>query len=251
MSRLNQLKLGIKRESPTILTGFGVIGVPITVWMAIKDTISAIHELEENSKWPTEISILDLRLHYTNKEILKLVWPCYIPTAISATLTIAAIIGSNRISVSRQASMATLLTMSQDALFQYREKVVDVLGKRKEEKIRDDISQDKLDANPVTEVLLTGKGENPFYEPMSGRYFESDYESVRSVVNDFNDELFKDMFKTLNDFYDMLGLEGTELGRNIGWDVNEGKMTVHYATKLTPDNRPCVVLEHLIPPKSL
>ena len=43
---------------------------------------------------------------------------------------------------------------------EYQDKVVATIGQKKEEKIRDEIAQDKLDGVPVEgrEIIITGKG---------------------------------------------------------------------------------------------
>ncbi|NLJ49842.1 MAG: hypothetical protein GX428_09720, partial [Candidatus Atribacteria bacterium] len=57
--------------------------------------------------------------------------------------------------------------------------------------------------------------------------------------------------KTLNEFYDELGLEGTELGRNMGWTTEFGLLDISFSAKLTPDNLPCIVLDYRIGPRKL
>ena len=233
----------VDRNSPTILTGVGVAGMFSTVALSIKGTILAVKVIDEEEA--------RLMLYLTNREKLELVWKLYIPTAASSALTIAAIIGSNHISSRRSAALVSLYTVADGALKEYQDKVANMFGEKKEAKVRDEIAQDRLDGNPIKEILISGKGEHMFFDALSGRYFRSDVETVRRVQNDFNELLFNDMFVPLNELYDMLGLEGTEMGRNAGWDVQNGKLDIQFTAKIAADGEPCIVLSYPIEPKYL
>lgn len=235
----------IDANSPAILTGIGVAGVLSTVALAIKSTSDAIYAINEEEA--------RLNQYLTNRDKVELVWKLYIPTAASSALTIVAIIGSNRISTRRNAALIGLYSMADTALKEYQDKVADTIGKKKEEKIRDEIAKDKLDNNPVEgrEILVTGKGDCLFFDTLSGRYFRSDLETVRRIQNDFNELLFNDMFLPVNDLYDLLGLEPTDLGRSAGWDVQNGKLDIRFSAKIATDGEPCIVLDYTIEPKHL
>jgi hypothetical protein len=235
----------IDANSPAILTGLGVAGVISTVALAIKGTSSAVFVINEEETVRHE--------ELTQREKLELVWKFYIPTAASSVLTIAAIIGSNHISTRRNAALLSLYSMADIALKEYQDKVAETIGQKKEEKIRDEIAKDKLDNNPLDgrEVIITGKGNCLFYDTLSGRYFRSDLETVRRIQNDFNELLFNDMFLPLNDLYDMLGLEDTEMGRSAGWDVQNGKLEIRFSAKIATDGEPCIVLSYSVEPKYL
>ncbi len=235
----------IDANSPAILTGLGVAGVISTVALAIKGTSSAVFVINEEERLRTKF--------LTQREKLELVWKFYIPTAASSVLTIVAIIGSNHISTRRNAALLSLYSLADTALKEYQEKVIETIGQKKEEKIRDELAKDTLDNNPVEgrEVLITGKGNCLFFDTLSGRYFRSDLETVRRVQNDFNELLFNDMFLPLNDLYDMLGLEDTEMGRSTGWDVQNGKLDIQFSAKIATDGEPCIVLSYSVEPKHL
>ena len=57
--------------------------------------------------------------------------------------------------------------------------------------------------------------------------------------------------KTLNEFYDELGLEGTELGRNMGWTTDYGLLNISFSAKLTQEGQPCIVLDFKVGPRKL
>lgn len=233
----------VNKNSPTILTGIGVTGVISTTALAIKGTILAVEVIDDEEFYAKRT--------FTNKEKLEVVWKLYLPTLASGIITIAAIIGSNHISSKRNTALLSLYSVADSALKEYQDKVVEMFGEKKEAKLRDELAQDKLDQNPVHDVIITNKGEYLFFDALSGRYFRSDVETVRRVQNDFNELLFNDMFVPLNELYDLLGLEGTEMGKNTGWDVQRGKLDIQFSAKISTDGEPCIVLGYSIEPRFL
>jgi hypothetical protein len=262
--QMNSMQIGVRKigeilmkNSPSILTGLGVAGMVTTVVMAVSATPKAIKILEEEQErrrinsvsqgWGDEV------LPTPKIEAVKLVWKCYAPSVVMGTVTIACIIGANSINTRRYAALAGIYSLTDTALREYQAKVVETLGKGKEEKIREELAQDKLDKDPVStkQVIITGNGETLCYDTLSGRYFKSDIETIRRIQNNFNSELLSDIYRPLNDFYDELGLEGTEMGRDMGWAVEYGLLDIHFTTKLANDGRPCLVLEYRVGPRKL
>lgn len=240
------MKEQIVREMPTILTVSAVVGLVGTTVLAIKATPRVMDLI-----YSEEISVgRDLEF----KEKVALVWKEYIPTALVGFATIGAIVTSNQIHLQRTAAMSAVYGMTLDTLKTYQSKVIENIGEKKEQKMRDDIVQDRLNKNPVENhpPLEYQEGEVLFYDDLSGRYFKSTMEKVRSAVNDFNQQLINNvMEKDLNDFYYSIGLEGTELGRLLGWKIDNGLLVVEYTTKLATNNVPCIVIQYQAHPTFL
>ena len=57
------------------------------------------------------------------------------------------------------------------------------------------------------------------------------------------------MYVSLNDFYDELGLDYTQVGRDLGWSVNDGLINIGFSSQLADDGRPCLVVDFSTPPK--
>jgi hypothetical protein len=238
----------IRRNSPTILTGLGVAGLVSTVALAISATPKALMMVKEEEEYNESYGITnpDGSTNLTKLEIVKLTWKCYIPTAIMGGVTTLCIISANSISMQRTAALAGLYSLTETALKEYKAKVVATLGEKKEDKLRSEMAQDKLDANPVSAntILVTGKGDTLCYDILSGRYFKNDIETLRRVQNNFNHQLLSDMFVTLNELYDEMGLPQIDLGKSIGWSVSGGMLDFRFDAKLTPDGIPCLVVDH-------
>lgn len=252
------LGVTLRRESPTILTALGVTGLVSTVVLAVKATPQAIKIMDqENAKRFLQIK----DVHEASKrwpflkpmDVVKLTWKLYIPAGVVGGITAGCIIGANSINTRRSAALVGLYSIAETSLREYRDKVEEVVGAKKAIDIQDKIAEDHLKKNPAgkTEIMFTGKGEHLMYDSLSGRYFYSDIETVRRLQNDFNAELLSDMYKTINEFYADLGLPASDLGGNIGWDVDGGMMNIHFSAKVADNGDPCLVMEHLVLPKSL
>jgi hypothetical protein len=234
----------ISKNSPTILTSLSVAGVVTTTVLAVKATPKAMRLIDEEKETRDKDEL-------SKKDIFKLTWKLYLPSVCVGAATIGCIIGSNSINQRRNAALATVYGLTEAAFREYKEKVVETIGKNKELKVRDDISADKVKENPPSsnEVIFTGKGEVLCYDSMSGRYFKSDIEKIRRTINELNRELLSDMFIPLNDLYYELGLPDIKVGNHLGWDVDKGMIEVNFSSQLTEDGEPCLVLNYEVTPK--
>ena len=137
---LEVAKTALKKYSPQILTGIGIAGMIATTITAVKATPKALQliderEIKENKRLSTT-------------EVIKTTWKCYVPAAVTGTLSVACLIGASSVSLKRHAALATAYTLSETALKEYQEKAVEVVGEKKEQAIRDAVVKDKLAGNP-------------------------------------------------------------------------------------------------------
>ena len=243
----------ILKNSPTILTGLAVGGVITTVILTVGATKRALEVISEEQVRQYVQNPKEKDKPLQKKEIVRLTWKCYIPTVIMGIGTIACIISSNSINLHRNAALASIYAIAETSLKEYQQKILETIGEKKELKLREEMDQDKLDRDPVEgkQVIVTGRGETLCYDSLSGRYFNSDLETIRRIQNDFNHQLNVEMYLTLNEFYDELGLEHTELGNNIGWTTEYGLVNIVFSAKIATDGRPCIVLNYAIGPRKL
>lgn len=233
----------LKKHSPGILTGIGVAGLLATTVMAVDATPKALRLIEEKKQ---ELQVENLSI----KETVKTAWKCYIPSAVTAIASVACIVGASSVNARRNAALATAYTLSETAAREYKEKVVEAIGEKKEQLVRDEVAKKQLEKNPVTksEVVITEKGDTLCFDPWSSRYFKSDAEKLRRAINDLNYQLINDGYVTLNDFYYDIGLDETKPGETLGWDVNKGQVQFRFSSQIAEDGTPCLVLEFTNPP---
>lgn len=246
---------GVIQNSPSILTGLAVASSATAIFLSIDATKKAIDVIreEEGIRRIEVFSLSDEEPELlSKKETIELTWKFYVPTALMFLVSAGCIIGSNTINLRRQSALVSLYTLADAAINEYQNKVANAIGEKKEKNIRDDILQDRLTKDPVErkEVFATKFGEVLCYDSLSGRYFSGSYEHVRSIQNDFNQKLLSDMWLSLNDLYYELGLEPTELGRDLGWAPEFGLLDIEYTSKIATDGRPCLVLNYKIKPRT-
>lgn len=218
-------------NSPAILTAVGVTGAIATAYLASTATLKA-HKLIEEEERSNEVSL-------EPAEKVRLVWQVYLPAAASATVTVAAIIGANRIGNRRGAALAVAYTLSEKAFLEYRDKMVEKLGPKKEELARAEIAQARVDKNPVNNnQVIIANGEVLCYDTFTGRYFRSDLETIRKAQNDINAEVINSSYASLSDFYDFVGLPRTSVSDDIGWNADE-LLDIKFSAVLI-DNKPAM-----------
>lgn len=237
-------KTSITKHSPEILTGIGIAGMITTTVLAVKATPKAIRLIEEAKEEKGE----DL----TKAETIKTCWKAYVPAAATCVASTACLIGASSVSIRRNAMLATAYKLSETAFSEYKEKVVETIGDEKEKIVREKVSEERIKKNPITknEVIMTDYGDTQFYETLSGRYFKSDIEEIKKVVNYLNKDMLQDMFGTisLNEFYDELELERIDLGDELGWRVDKGLIEIDFTSKIADNGKPCIVLDYINAP---
>lgn len=241
----------ISKNSPVILTGIAASGVLATAIFAVKSTPKAVRILEQEAHRRDFNREEETVKPITKLDVIKLTWKCYIPAGICATVTVGSIVALNSVHTRRNASLAAVYSITETAFKEYQNKVAETIGKNKEQAIRDDINHDRVQRNPksVNEIFITGKGEHTCYDSLSGRYFKSDVEKIRQLINTLNYRMRSEMYIGLNDFYDEIGLAPTRLGEDLGWNMDNGEIRVNFSTQLADDGAPCLVLNYEVVPK--
>lgn len=203
------MKEFLRRNSSTILTSVGAVGVVATSVMAVKATPKALTLIDKATEEKGE--------KLTKIEVVKVAGPAYIPAVITGVATIACILGSNVISRHQQASLMSAYALLDSQYKEYREKVDEIYGEEAGEKVREEIVKDKY----TGDGLLLDDDTELFYDFYSGRYFESTKEKVLWAQYETNRALFVNCTVGLNEYYDFLGLETRPAYDEIGWTCGQ------------------------------
>lgn len=236
----------ISDNAPAILTGIAVAGVVTTTVFGVKAGMRAEQILiQENTRRVNEAEELETEaLPISLKEGFFLTWRPFVPAAIMGAATISCVIGANSINLGRQAALVSAVTLGEKAISQYQEKVLETVGEKKEQAIRDEVAKADLVANPVSEnkIVVMGNGDQLCRDMLSGRYFESDIETIRRVQNDLNGEILQGDHPSLNEFYQAVGLEPIELGNTLGWNESH-QLDIIYSSLIADNNRACITIQ--------
>lgn len=175
----------LRRKSPEILTGVGIGGMITTTVLAVRATPEALRRIEAKKK----------EEHHKKLTVLQTVqaaWVCYIPAGVTGTVSVACLIGASAVNGRRNAALATAYSLAENTLRDYRAKVVETIGDKKEEAILDAIDRDRIERNPPpqnsSEIPMTEGAVAPVmcYDTMFGRYFYSDVETLKRAANKLN-----------------------------------------------------------------
>lgn len=232
----------VSKHSPEILTGLGIAGMITTTILAVKATPKAIRLIEDY-----EESILCDHEKIKPAVAVKLTWKCYIPAAVTGAASIACLIGGSSVNVRRNTALATAYKLSETALNEYKDKVVETIGEKKEKAVRDAVAKEQIKKNPLheKEIMITGNGDSLCFDPLSSRYFMSNIENIKKAENAINKQILQGIggYASINDFYDEIGLSRTDTGNYLGWNT-ENLMDLDIGAQKTEDGRPSLVIGH-------
>ena len=218
----------IKIHGPAILTVLGCVGVPVTAYLSGKAAVKS-NDMEWNELEIRKVMKQD-PAPLTTKDRISLCWKNYIPTVISGGLTIASIIGSNRLS----AKEIAMLSASCAGLMSYKAQLEQEIRKRYGEEVLEDIrkSVDEKHAKVLIYPEDTGNGDLLCFDAFGGRWFYSSEDAVNMALCELNDEFMNESieldndsvlrggYRCYNDLYQKWGISETHFGWMWGWPPN-------------------------------
>jgi hypothetical protein len=179
------------------------------------------------------------------KESAKLVWRNYIPAILSGSATVTCVLGAQKVSSRKTAAAQAAFALSERVFNEYKDKVIEQIGPKKEQEIRDKMAQSRVTENDPNsrQVIVTGNGTVLCCEGYTGRYFNSDMESLRKAENQINSKLNNHDSATLSDLYYLLNIPDTKVSSDLGWDSGR-LLELEFSTTITPDGKPCLVFNY-------
>ena len=250
----NRAGLKLKKYSPEIFVGVGIVGVVASAVMACKATTKiddVLAEQKENiektkdyveehgysEKYTEEDHKKDLTIFYSRSavDLVKL----YAPSVILGTVSIAMIVNGHCILRKRNVALAAAYATVEKGFKEYRGRVIERFGEELDKELKYNIK-----AKEVEEVVKdeeTGE-ENIVKKTVSvadpnlysdyARFFDDgctgwtkDPEYNLMFLKDqqryANDLLQSKGHLFLNEVYDMLGIPRTKAGQAVGWIYDE------------------------------
>lgn len=179
---------------------------------------------------------------------IKMVWMFFLPPTLTGSATIASIIMANRMSAQKAAALAAAYGLAEGRLSEYKEKVAEKLTPAKEQKIKDELAQERVNKTPGSGQIVIVEGEVLCFDEATGRYFRSTMENIQRAVNATNAEIMHADFVRATYFYEELGLPATTWTDEVGWNTDQ-LLELDFSTVLTDDNRPCIAFDFKTLPK--
>ena len=245
----NKSEMKVRKYSPEILAGVGVVGVIASTVMACKATTKLNDILAESKeqleqikevasdpsyeeKYTQDDAKSDTTITYvqTGVKIAKL----YAPSVILCASSLGCLLASNNILRKRNAALSAAYMTVDKSFKEYRRRVAERFGDEVEKEIRYNIKAKEIvtvdeEGNEVKETVKVMEGaDNPTTYSDYARFFD---ESCPAWQNDpeYNLTFLKaqqqyanDLLKAqgrlfLNDVYKMLGIDITKAGQVVGW----------------------------------
>lgn len=245
----------VKKNSPELLIGVGIVGVVASTVMACKATtklnevlketeeqVQQIHEattdIKLSGKYSEEDAKKDLVIVYvqTGVKLAKL----YAPAVLVGGLSLASILASHKILRTRNVAIAAAYKAVDKGFKEYRSRVVERFGEAIDKELKynikareiDNITVDEKGKEKIEKEIVQVSEYDPekysefakFFD-VGNPYWEKDAEYnlmfLRNQEKYANDKLQANGYLFLNEVYDMLGIPKTKAGQVVGWIYDE------------------------------
>lgn len=235
-----RLTLLLRKNSPVILTGVGVVGVVATAVAASKATLKADPVLDETIEYKEAIRDNDsLSEKERAKDYLYLygrtagkLGKIYLPSILIGVTTIGCVIGGHKVLHTRNVALAASYTALNEAFEKYRERAVELFGEEADSEIKNAVGRVKKKTNDEGEEeeeprkdssVNEGHPYSKLFDEVNPNWTknpESNLFFLKSVERYANDRLERYGHVFLNEVLDDLGMERTKAGALTGWVRN-------------------------------
>lgn len=250
-SFLSTIESVVKKHDSAILTGFATAGLVLTAIAAFKAGPKVQKIMEEKKKDMKDVKKDDKEAkRAVIVETVKEVTPVVLPPIVIGTATAACIFGSHKISSRKIAVLSAAYGVTEKSVKELNSKMVEILGEKKTQSIKDAIIKDKVGEAPKDErgnVLVIEGGDVLCKDLYSGRFFRSNAQKINEAILKLSNDICIDMYVTLNDLYDYLDIPKIPLGEEFGWDVGDtvqGRIPIYFSAVLTEDKVPCLCVTY-------
>ena len=258
----------IKKRSPEILTGLGIAGMVTTTVLAVKATPKALELIEEEKRKQNYELIKEAEKNGEEDcsqisklkpaEVVKVAWKPYIPAVLLGTASAACLIGANSVHARRHAALYSAYKLSETALTEYKDKVKEIVPEKKVKEIKQKLAEDKVDKvakkdsenkDSKPRVIVSNDGDTWFVDPFTNEPFLSTTAKVDAAINKVNRQMMDEMFVSLSDLYDELGLDHTLNSDDIGWCIDDGLIESDFSDAVVRNGKAYVVMDFLHRPE--
>ena len=239
---MNKVTNFIRNNDTNVIIGMGIasgLGLGSYIWFKTGQKCQNIIFQKEQ----------ELNRKLTFKEKVKSTWKMFIFPVVNTAVSAGSIIYATKVSNARYAALGAAYNLTEVAFQKYMDKTREVVGKNKEEEIKQAIAKDNdensSDKNKV-QIITTGREDIWIRDSLSGREFLSSWDRIQKAALELNLEAANDLSGkiTVSDWYYKIGLDPTADSDDRGWDIsrygNSGKIDIEPVSYLRKNNEPGV-----------
>lgn len=236
-----KMGLYLKRNSSTILTFLGGIGVGVTAILAAQETPKAIQMMKDAAKEKgSDLTILEKAIVVT---------PCYAPAIVTGAATVACIFSANVLNQKQQARITSAYAMLDRYHKEYRNKLIELKGEEVDLQIRTEMARRYCDFHQYD--LDVPDNKVIFYDEISGQSKLCYEREIMDAEYHMNRNFVLRGYASHNDFLCFLGMEQTDYGNEIGWSCSDGYYWIDFEHRLIDGDSagPDVyIIDYVFPP---
>lgn len=242
-SKLSRPTLLLKKHSPVILFGAGVVGVGTTVVLACRATLKLEETLEETKTDLARVERASEREDFDDDQTKRAqvaiyvsgglkVAKLYAPAVAVGLVSVGALTGAHVLLNKRVAGLGAAYAAVDTAFKKYRQRVAEELGIEKDLEFQQDFEdREYVVEGPEGPEVKTIRQPGPGAPSMYARFFDENNKNfkrdphhnqffIQCQQNWANDMLKARGHVFLNEIYDMLGFDRTKAGAVVGWVWN-------------------------------
>lgn len=245
----------LAKNRPIILTAVGIGGMAVTALLAYKSYPAVTDAIADKAD---EVYQEENRENLTKMETVKVYAKVLWPTVTLGVVSGVMIVLGHKDQVKRTSAIATAYALSESTLKEYQEKVIEEIGEKKEQAIRDKVAAAKMEKiEPTKETIVVTDDNKPWMcDTATGTYFRMNYERFKRIIAEANLLMFKRDFLSVPDLYELLEVElppdvMSEFAL-LGWNSNDGDIEIYTTSALRTicgETVPCMVIEYRARPK--
>ena len=208
MSKLTMAvaKKWVRKNAPSLLMAGGITCYGAGTGLAIYGTVKACKKA---------YSMPDA----TKKEVVKAVWPYYIPTLACFTGATALCITANHLQLTRIEILAAAYAANNKKLEVYKDRVKEFFGDDADKKISQEASRKRVFENPPPyDALPVGENVLHCQDSYTGQYFWSSRHKVDEAITEMDRAMIRNGQVTVNELLYAMGCAEAPAGNEVGWD---------------------------------
>lgn len=189
----------------------------------------------------------------TAKDYLDCATPYILPATL-LSIGLFSIGYGHKVDMDNYAELLAMYTLQSNSYADLKAATKEVLGPKKQEELEAKKMEHSMEHHPYDpdeEAYVENaedKGNDLCYDCLSGRYFRSSINDVKSAVNNFNKTLLYQNWGSLNDLYDEIGIPEIKLGDEFGWSVDKDMPEVEVTPVIGPHDEACLCIDYSTPP---